>query len=294
MKIRFIFLAVLTGIVFLSVSTGSCQNAVGKSEWVEKVGRGSVNWSAGYIEAIGIGTPPDRSGNKINVRPTVLRAAKVDAYHNLLEITKGIQVNSRTSIKDFTTESDITDTQVRGLTKGAQVVDQQYMSNGTMEVRVRIPLYGNLSQIIIPLSIDKHKSVPLPAPSSPVSAAPIPDMAASPAPGAHTGLVVDARGIGARPAMLPGIFDENGKEVYAFTGEDECIVQQGRSGYARDLPAAEGHPRVAAHPVTVKALKTSGPGGSDLMIRNVDALKLRDSAESASFIKKCRVMIVLD
>jgi len=285
---------VLVGIVFFSVSTGFCQNTVSKSEWVEKVGRGSVNWSAGYIEAIGIGTPPDKSGNKIHARPTVLRAAKVDAYHNLLEITKDIQVNSRTNIKDFTTESDITDTQVRGLTKGAQLVDQQYMSDGTMEVRVRIPLYGNLSQIIIPLSIEKHKSVPLPALSSPVSAVPIPDTAVSPAPGAHTGLLVDARGIGARPAMLPGILDEDGKEVYAFSGEDKCIVQQGRSGYARDLTATESHPRVAAHPVTVKALKTSGPGESDLMIRNVDAVKLRDSAESTSFIKKCRIMIVLD
>jgi hypothetical protein len=301
MKLRFVSMAVLTGMLFLWASAGFCQNAVSMSEWVEKIGQGSVNWSAGYIEAVGIGAPPDRSVGKINARPMALRAAKVDAYRNLLEITKGVQVDSRTIVKDFTVESDIINTQVEGLIKGAQVVEQQYMSDGTVEVRLRMPLYGNLSQILIPLSIEKRKSVPPPAPAAPAtptSTAPAPAVTAPappPALVAYTGLVVDARGIQARPAMSPRIYDEDGKEVYGSANVDrEYAVQQGMSGYARDLTAAQSNQRVTANPVTVKALKTGGPGRSDLIISNADAGQIRASAEHASFMKKCRVMIVLD
>ena len=87
MKLKFVSMTVLAGFILLFASAGFCQNAISMSEWVEKVGQGNVNWSAGYIEAVGIGAPPERSMGKINARPMALRAAKVDAYRNLLEIT---------------------------------------------------------------------------------------------------------------------------------------------------------------------------------------------------------------
>lgn len=323
MKSKVVSVMILAAML-LMVEAGFCQNTVGMSEWVEKIGQGSVNWSAGYIEAVGIGAPPDRSVGKINARPMALRAAKVDAYRNLLEITKGVQVDSRTTVKDFTVESDVVNTQVEGLIKGAQVVDQQYMSDGTVEVRLRMPLYGNLSAIMVPLSIEQRKTLPpppvpaapapaapapaapapaAPAPVSPATAppaqaapaAPAPAVATPPAPVLYTGLVIDARGIAARPAMSPRIYDENGREIYGSANvEREYAISQGMSGYARDLTSAQSNARVTANPVTVKALKTGGMGRSDLIISNADAAQIMNSAENASFMKKCRVMIVLD
>jgi hypothetical protein len=112
---------------------------------------------------------------------------------------------------------------------------------------------------------------------------------------AYTGLVVDARGIAAHPAMLPHIYDEDGKEVYGAANVDrEYAVQQGMSGYTRDLTAAQSNQRVTANSLTAKALKTGGSGKTDLIISNTDAAQIRASAENASFMKKCRVMIVLD
>ncbi len=291
MKLRFVSITVLTGILLVWTSAAFCQNAISMSEWVEKVGQGSINWSAGFIEAKGIGAPPDKYLGKINARPMALRAAKVDAYRNLLEITKGVQVDSRTTVKDFAVESDVINTQVEGLVKGAQIIDQQYLSDGTVEVTLRMPLYGELSKIMIPISIQKRKEIPPPAP---VVEAPAPPPA-PPAAVAYTGLVVDARGIQARPAMSPRIYDEDGKEVYGSANVDrEYAVQQGMSGYARDLTAAQSNQRVTASPITVKGLKTGGAGRSDLVISNADAQLIRASAENASFMKKCRVMIVLD
>jgi hypothetical protein len=296
MKSRFVSIAVIAGLLFLFAGAGFCQEKVSMNEWVEKVGQGSVNWSAGYIEAVGIGAVPDKSIGKSNARPMALRAAKVDALRNLLEITKGVQVDSATTVKDFTVESDVINTQVNGLVKGAQVVKTDYMSDGTVEVTLRIPLYGGiLAQTIMPLAIAKPPVPPAPsvleAPPAPAVTAP----AAPAAPVAYTGMVVDARGIQARPAMSPRVFDEDGKEVYGSANVDrEYAVQQGMSGYARDLNAAQSNQRVTVNPITVKALKTSGPGKSDLIISNADAQQIRASAENMTFMKKCRVMVVLD
>lgn len=111
----------------------------------------------------------------------------------------------------------------------------------------------------------------------------------------YTGLVLDARGIQARPAMSPKVVDENGQEVYGSMQVDrEFAVQQGMSGYARDLTAAQSNSRVTNNPVTIKGLKSVGPGRSNIVISNADAQMIRAAAENLVFLKKCRVMVVLD
>ena len=95
--------------------------------------------------------------------------------------------------------------------------------------------------------------------------------------------------------MVPKILDENGKEVYGSMNVDkEFVVQQGMSGYARDLTAAQSNPRVTNNPVSVKGIKTEGQGRTDIVISNADADKIRGAADNMTFLKKCRVMIVLD
>jgi hypothetical protein len=218
-----------------------------------------------------------------------LRAAKIDAYRNLLEVTKGVRVDSTTIVKDFTVESDIINAQVEGLVKGAKVVNQEYMSDGTVEVTVRMPLSGNFSQVVIPKALDRRRSMAPPdiPPSAPTTPAPAGEV--------FTGMVVDARGLQTRPAMSPKILDENGKEVYGSMNVDrEYAIQQGMSGYARDLTAAQSNPRVTNNPVSVKGLKTEGSGKSDIVISNSDAEKIRGASDNLLFLKKCRVMIVLD
>ncbi|MBU1149429.1 MAG: LPP20 family lipoprotein [Proteobacteria bacterium] len=257
---------------------------------VEQVGnKGMVNWTEGTMEAIGIGAPPERYIGKPQARPNALRAAQVDAYRNLLEVINGVRVDSTTVIRDFMTESDVINTQVQGMVKGAKVIKQEYMSDGTVEVTVRMPIAGNFAAVIIPRIMEKKQVQPPPA--GPAAPAP------APAPGGEvfTGLVVDARGIQARPAMSPRIIDENGREIYgSMNVEREYAVQQGMSGYARDLTAAQSNARVTNNPLSVKGLKTEGAGRSDIVIAKADAEKILAAGDNLSFLKKCRVMIVLD
>jgi len=291
MKLKLtVVIGMIACMFFLYAGLGLCQEKVSGSEWtqiIEQMGdKGKINWTEGYVEAVGIGAPPERYIGKPQARPMALRAAKVDAYRNLLEVTKGVRVDSTTVVKDFTVESDVINAQVEGLVKGAKVANQEYMSDGTVEITLRMPIAGGFSQVIIPKALEKKPEVTPPAapPAPPATAGEV-----------YTGMVVDARGVQARPAMSPRILDEGGQEVYGSVNVDrEYAVQQGMSGYARDLTAAQSNPRVTNNPVSVKGMRTEGPGRSDIVISNADAAKIKSVADNLSFLKKCRVMIVLD
>jgi hypothetical protein len=275
-------------------------------EWQEVVqnigANGSVNWSEGVMMATGIGSPPEKYYGKPQARPMALRAAQLDAYRNLLEVTKGVRVNSVTVVEDSMVSSDMIRSQVDGMVKGAQVIKKEYLSDGTVEVTIAMSLRGGFAQLILPKDIKpvpEIRTIPPapPAPHVPEEVTPAMPEPATPAvvPAVYTGLVVDARGLGARPAMSPKILDERGQEVYgsAYVSR-EYAVQQGMAGYAKDMTASQTNPRVTDQPLTVKGLKTEGAGQSDLVISNADADGIRGAAENLSFLKKCRVMIVLD
>ena len=270
------------------------------AEWhevVQNIGaNGSVNWSQGIITSIGIGSPPEKYYGKPQARPMALRAAQLDAYRNLLEVTEGVRINSVTVVEDSMVANDMIRSQVNGMVKGAQVIKKEYLSDGTVEVTIAMSLRGGFAQLILPKDIKQVpeiKTIPpsTPAPLEAEKVGEIPTFA----PAIYTGLVVDARGLGARPAMSPKILDESGQEVYgsAYVSR-EFAVQQGMAGYAKDLTSSQTNPRVTNEPLTVKGLKTEGPGQSDLVISNADAGKIRSASENLSFLKKCRVMIVLD
>jgi len=53
--------------------------------------KGKINWGSGYIEAVGRGTVPKRYLGKPHARPIALRAAKMDAYRNLMEVVTSSQ-----------------------------------------------------------------------------------------------------------------------------------------------------------------------------------------------------------
>jgi hypothetical protein len=283
--------------MILFAGVGFCQKSsdgkVSMTEWTkiieskvaEQSGeKGIINYEDGYVEAVGTGAPPERYMGKPNARPMALRAAQVDAYRNLLEIVQGVRIDSNTVVRDFMTESDVVRASVEGLVKGAKVTNKEYLSDGTVEVTVRMNLSGRMSQTVMPKAFDRQ---PAPEPTPPAAPAPSGDI--------FTGLVIDARGLAARPAMSPKIVDQNGREVYGSMNVDrQYAIQQGMTGYARDLTAAQSNPRVTNNPVSVKGVKADGPGKCDIVINNADAEKIRASADNLSFLKKCRVMIVLD
>ncbi|UCD33212.1 MAG: LPP20 family lipoprotein [Desulfobacterales bacterium] len=273
-------IVVLALVCLLSVPVAG--NGQEGQDLIEQTMKGSINWSEGMVQAVGIGAPSEAHYGKPSARPMALRAAKLDAMRNILEVINGVRIDGSTIVRDYAVESDIIRSKVEGMVQGAEVVKQEYLSDGTIEITMAMSMRGGFSQLVLPDEIKPLESVKPMTPMEHSSAV-------------YTGLVVDARGLSARPAMSPKILDENGQEVYgsAFVSR-EYAVQQGMSGYAKDIAAAQRNQRVTDNPITVKGLRTEGPGSSDIIISNADASALRSASENLSFMKKCRVMIVVD
>jgi len=279
MKNQLIVVLALVCLLAIPVA-GNCQEG---QDLVEQTLQGSINWSEGVVQAVGIGAPSEKHYGKPSARPMALRAAKLDAMRNILEAINGVRIDGSTIVRDYAVESDIIRSKVEGMIQGAEIVKQEYLSDGTIEITMAMSLRGGFSQLVLPDEIKPLESVkPVMTPMKHSSAV-------------YTGLVVDARGLSARPAMSPKILDETGQEVYgsAFVSR-EYAVQQGMSGYAKDIAAAHRNQRVTDNPITVKGLRTEGLGRSDIVISNADASALRSASENLSFMKKCRVMIVVD
>ena len=272
--------------VLILVATGAQAQLVGSvKDVIDPVGStGKVDWTTGVITAVGIGAPPAQPANAAQARAMAERAAQVVAYRNLLEAVKGVRVDSTTTVENFIVTSDVIKTQVNGIIQGATIMDKKYMSDGAVEVTVGMKLTGALAEMLLP------KTAPA-APGAP-AATPTPGVAAGQL---YTGLIVDARGLGVRPAMAPKILNEDGKEVYgsAYINRD-WAVREGMVGYLKDPAAAQANPRVTDKPLMVKALKVSGEGRVDTVISNADAAALQSASQNLSMLEKCRVIILVD
>jgi hypothetical protein len=251
-------------------------------EVIEQKEKGSVNWSRGVVQAKGIGIPLPKIPENSNARTVALTDAKLNAFRIILEIIRELRINGTTVVGDYETQEPAIMSKIENMVKNAKVVKKEYLTDGTVKIEMEVNLRGGFAQLVLPNDIKPLDSITLVTmnkTSSPV----------------FTGLVVDAKGLGVRPVMVPRILDENNQEVYgsAFVSR-EYAVQQGMSGYARNLKESLNNQRVADHPLVVKGLKTLGPGRSEIVISNADASKLRSTSESLYFMKKCRVIIVVD
>lgn len=242
---------------------------------------GKVDWTTGVVTAVGIGAPPANAANPAQARAMAERAAQVVAYRNLLEAIKGVRVDSTTTVENFMVTSDLIRTQVSGFVQGATVTDKKYMSDGSVEVTVGMKLTGALADSLLPKG-------PLAPPTGLVTT---PGTAGQ----TFTGLIVDARGLGVRPAMAPKVVNEEGKEVYgsAWINRD-WAVREGMAGYLKDPLQAQQNPRVTDRPLLVKAIKASGDARVDVVISNADASMIHGASQNLSFLEKCKVIILVD
>ena len=249
---------------------------------VEQKEKGSINWTRGVIQAKGTGIPPKEVSGNTYFREGALIDAELDASRKIFEIAKEVRIDGTTVVGIAALRDDAILSRIENMAKNAKVVRKEYLTDGTVKIGMEMNLRGGFAQLVLPQEIKPLDSI------TPVTMNNTSQQT-------YTGLVVDARGLDVKPVMVPKIIDENYQEVYgsAFVSR-EYAVQQGMSGYGKDLGKILHSRRVADHPLVVKGLKAVGSGHSEIVISNADASKLRSTSESLSFLKKCRVVIVVD
>lgn len=252
---------------------------------------GGINWTTQVITASAVGVAPPYAVSQEHGRALAIQAGAVLARQELLAVARGVVIDARTTVQAAMVANSTTEARVSGVIRGAQVVNARDLGGGAVEVTVAIPATGEFADLLLPRP-------PLPVPPAGV-VTPAPAPAPAPRPSAvasvFTGLVIDARGLGIKPAMAPKVLSEGGQEVYGFSVVDRnWVIQQGMAGYAKDLPAAQAHSRVTDKPLTVKAVSASGTNKTDVVISNGDAQLLLGSGQNLEFLGKARVMLVVD
>ncbi|NOK33177.1 hypothetical protein HMI49_08215 [Corallococcus exercitus] len=236
------------------------------AEAARGVGTPGINWEGQVLRATGAGAPDLKAANPAQARLGAERAAKLDAFRNLLEQAKGIQVSAGRTVGDELARDEVKG-RVEGAIRGYKVLATRYFSDSGVEMDVEVPL----AALTAALTSAQEPAIVLN------------DGAAK-----YTGLVVDARGLGVTPVLAPRLVDATGKALYGATVlTEEARGTAGVAAWFDSLDAARKAARVGDKPLVVKAAQLQG---SDLVLSAEGARALTEA--NTRFLAEGRVAIV--
>lgn len=135
MKVPKIFSAIAaTAILF---ATSASVSAEPTTNFVE-----GVDWTKRVITVTGEGIVPTNAVNRTQAKGLASKAAKADAYRKLAEIINGVHVEGEITVEKMLTTQDQIKLKVDATIKGANVVNETFLSDGGYRVVMQVPLFG--------------------------------------------------------------------------------------------------------------------------------------------------------
>ena len=252
-----------------------------------------IDLTNGLLIAEGKGTSPTGL-TQAQAELRALAAARADAQRVLLGAIQGVQITSETSVKDFELQSDEIKASVSGLLKNAAPIKDsekvERKQDGSIIVRVsfQVPLYGEEGSVAAATFPNVPKN-PTP-PTEPTTPPPPPP----PNEAKFTGLVIDVRGKGYQPCLVPRIKPTAGSEQWATEYVDDPLAKKiGVAAFVRRIEDAKVLKfRGAPDQLTIKGLKTSGSTKCDVEISTADATSIKKADESGKLLSRFKVTIV--
>ncbi len=266
---------------------------------------GSPNdaFAQGYILVLGQGLPKP-GVSPAQQRLTALRAAEVAAYRRLAEVLEGVAVEGKTTVRDCALADDTVNAAVKGFVRGAHKVYEAWdPKEGLAIVLMQVGMRGSdgVAELMYKQYVNTdtgRASLQLAAYTPLPSALPQPVPPASPPaeeqPVNHDGLVVDARELDFRPALINRILTSQGEALYDPSKiSQKILVEQGAGEYTNTLEKARAalETRGSRTPLVIKASGLKSP--SDLVVSSEDAGRIFTNDQRANFLASARVAFVL-
>lgn len=238
----------------------------------ELVPGGAIDWSGKTVRARGTGVLDPGNSDRNMARQLAERAATVVAQRNLLEIIKGVRVDSDTRVKDLMADHDTAYRRVENIVKAAhQRVPAGYDSlGGTVEVELECDLYGEAGV--------ENALTLLPAAGPPPGGFSTDNLShlAREFLRRHSGLILDGGRAGLKPALLPRIYGEDGsllfdpREYLLYPGAPgTCAVQ-----FVNELDRILARPEFVRPPLIISVKEVRGKFGTDIVLNHGDADRL--------------------
>jgi hypothetical protein len=282
----------------------------------------SINWSKGIILCQG----ESAEGQK---KFKAKRAAVVVAQRNLLELIKGVSIDSQTTVENGMLKSDVIKSSVNGMIKGAQVVSNEYnrkykSSTATLKLHIGKDLRKALmsdknfsswndklssffASLVNPFVLNAKESYTADEKETLKKLAKdfkesgnssglefVSKLIKQLDQNNFTGLLVDARDVGDfKEAVTIKLVDEKGNEVYPgkYASANQFIGKNGNSvGLDLDIEDAMANKRVFDVPLKVKGVSTYKARKSDIVLSKADIEKLNIIT---NYLQKAKVIVVV-
>lgn len=278
-------------LVLLILASGS---AKAKSPgYVQSVDFGTVDWTRGVILAEAEGNAPEAVGTREKGFALARRQAIIEARQHLFKTVRQIRIQGAETVEKLLQKRPGLESKLRELVQTRSRIRTERLQEGTrVWAEIRLDLQA-LSRVClredawIGASPEPHQDIadqngsvngsgPFPAAKS------------------YTGLVIDARGTGVRPALLFQVFDQQG-QVLIGPGqvEPEAAKTKGIVRFFSSLDAAGIEDRVGADPMRFRAAGTAPGQGGDALISDQDALRLALARRANDFVASCDVAVVV-
>lgn len=267
----------LTATVTLAVLlfVGGHAAAAEDAEVTQTTPHGRINWTTKVITVTGTGAPSLKAPNIAVARLGAERSAKLDALHNIVEAVRVLQLTGTQTVGALLDAQVPVKDAVDTLCKGFRTSDTRYFADGGVDITAQLPLDGPLTEALVP---GGGKAAPAGAANDTTLDS--------------TGIIINAKGLGANAALAPRIVDDTGHEVYSVVSvSKDALRQHGPTSYTKSLELASKDSRVADKPLIIRAQKLVTAGGADLVIAAADAAKM---ATLKSVLTQGRVIIVVD
>jgi hypothetical protein len=290
-------------VVFAQSNQGS------NDEVVQNLSHGQVNWTSKVIVVTGSAAPNLKGGVvAAQVRLQTERAAELDAYRKILEIVKGVKVDSQWTIGDMMQAVPEVKTSVEGIIKGMKRIDTKYYSDGGVDVVVQVDLEGMMASTVAKevvkkssaekrgdaVTVDKKEEAAKDKEVKKVEEKKVEakkeekkeekkaEMADT------TGVIINVKGHPYQPVMFPKIVDDKNNEIFALDKADQSLVNEGRVvSYYLNENAAKNSDRVKDRPIIINAVSVRNK--SEIVIKSEDAKKI-----NKDLFRTGRIAIVVD
>ena len=271
----------------------------------ETIGEGYIDWTEGKIYATGEAALNLNEKNRGIARVQAERAATVIAQRNMLEIFKGVRVESETTVENFMLKCDRIRATAQGIIRGSRPVKVEEDPSGSVRVTIAAPIWGNLAKDLLEsIKAGEGESRQLRSPREGILArlkrkihtliAWIGGNPARAAVGKNTGLVIDATHTDIKPGMFPRIYDKDGKLIIGPENANaEVVINEGMVGYASSVEAAKNDlKRVGVAPMVSRGtVPVSQRSGIDIKVKDLSLAKIKSALEDPNVLKQCRVTV---
>ena len=235
----------------------------------QSIGYAEVDWTHGAILATGTGAPRIDLSNVAKSRLSAEKTAIMDARTHMLAAIRKMRVTAAQSGRQLLADASIR-IKVEGVIEDCAINDTRYYSNGGVDVVLRCSFGRGLASVLGPTG-----------PKTPIRASRESEF---------TGLIVDASGINAVPAMFLTLVGDNGKvllEPKMVTAE--ALRAGATARYVRSVANARALPQAGENPIVVNVARVNRRRGWVLAAADVNKL----SGIDLTFLARGQVVVVL-